>query len=371
MGRRAEAGNSRIDNDIRKYTGVYIRKNSGINIRRYICTCVCLLLSLHFFRAGIQYSQVLYSGEKALSLICSEGITVVGAEDFLREELQRDSEGSEGDGQEESLYPVFWKELKDQRIQNEELAGSVQVNVIYAVGNTELLCREGNLLSQGDTSGCLLDEETAEKLFGYGDPCGGRIVCGGREYEIRGVIKDQKEILIVQVSQSAVDDTLQLDRITADADDKRQEVLLETVKNRYGISGTRLEWNLLYGISRGILLLLPLAAALTLICRVKRIIRKAGEKTEKLFWRLCLFAIVLCVGVCVVKQIRIPAEMIPSTWSDFDFWAMLWDEKKEALRFLMEAEKSSLERQYFEAFFQSAICGNMSLISYLLGYGFF
>lgn len=383
MRRREDAGEARIPGGIRGYIPNcvcrmyhYIR----LHMRLCACICVCFLSSLAFFQEGIRSAQALRTAEGTLSLICGEGITVAGAREFLQEDFQKNpaesgeaggaGEDSEA-GQEEALYPVFWTERKDQRIANKELERACPVNVIYAAGNAELLCREGNLLSPGDTSGCLVDDETAKKLFGYGDPSGSTIVYEGREYEIRGVIRDRKEVLMIQVSQDTADDALQLDRITVHTGERRPDVLSETVKNRYGIAGNRMEWNLLFVIAWAILLMFPLAAAITFLGRVSETMRKAESRGEKIFWKLCFCAMLLCIGVCAVRQIRIPQEIIPSTWSDFDFWASLWDEKKEALRLLVEAEKSGIEEQYFEAFFRSAACGGMALVSYLLGYGLF
>lgn len=346
-------------------------------MRRYlsrgkICIVICLMLGLYFFRAGIQHSQALRTAERNLSLICDEGLTAERAEELLREDFQQDSEkAGEEAVQGESLYPVFWTEIKAQRVENKELERSEQVDVIYAVGNTELLCGEGNLLQPGDTSGCLLDENTTKKLFGYGDPSGSKIVFNGREYEIRGVIKSQKNTLMIQITKNTADDTVLLNRITTGVGDRQPEILQETIQNRYGVSGNRMEWGLLYGILRAALLLFPLSVALILILRIKEKAGKSENRKEKTFWELCLVTMILCVGICITKQIQIPSDMIPSAWSDFDFFAQLWEEKKEALRLLVETEKSATENQYFESFFRGMICAGTSLTVTVFSYRFF
>lgn len=318
--------------------------------------CVLMLLVLYFFARGIQFAETLRAADDRLTLVGRDGITSSQAEELLSQEKK----------QKEPLYPVFWAEQKEQQIQYQELAKTENVNVIQAAGNTGLLFPEGNTLAADDMSGCLLDEETAKNLFGYGTAIGQTLAYNGKEYEIRGILKKQRKVLLIRSSQHGDGMAVHLNRLTVLTGKRAPGELTEILNERYGFSGIQEEWNLLYGIVRGILLMLPMAVMVTLLNWLYGNMRRTSEIRVRIFWKVCFWIVMISTGICLTKQVNLPPDMIPPAWSDFEFWSNLWKEKTKAAAFLINMEKNVSETLYISSFFQSLSCGLLSLGLYCL-----
>lgn len=318
--------------------------------------CVLMLLVLYFFARGIQFAETLRAADDRLTLVGRDGITSSQAEELLSQEKK----------QKEPLYPVFWAEQKEQQIQYQELAKTENVNVIQAAGNTGLLFPEGNTLAADDMSGCLLDEETAKNLFGYGTAIGQTLAYNGKEYEIRGILKKQRKVLLIRSSQHGDGMAVHLNRLTVLTGKRAPGELTEILNERYGFSGIQEEWNLLYGIVRGILLMLPMAVMVTLLNWLYGNMRRTSEIRVRIFWKVCFWIVMISTGICLTKQVNLPPDMIPPAWSDFEFWSNLWKEKTKAAAFLINMEKNVPETLYISSFFQSLSCGLLSLGLYCL-----
>lgn len=211
---------------------------------------------------------------------------------------------------------------------------------------------------QEDRKGCLISRDIVTELLGEGDCAGQILVLGNAEYEVRGVLEEAKGVMVVQeASETAAFDTL-----TMAAGGKRLEEQREILESRYGISGDLEEWGLLYGIARFVLLLFPVSAAAALLAYVRRNVREARGAGEKIFWKLCFWGGVLGTIWGVASQVQIPADMLPSTWSDFAFWSGLWEEKRQAVSFLLEMEKRVPEAAYMKAFYESLCFGGAALV---------
>lgn len=323
-------------------------------MKRYVfllLTGVLGLFSFWIFRQGTSALGKLEGAGKNISAVCGAGVSSGEAREFLKE-TEEDSEG-------EDLSPVFWKECEGARARSGLTGKSASIRLICAAGNTELLFPGGNVLAAGDTKGCLLDRETAGKLFGSGAVTGQVLTLEGENYEIRGILEGQSGTAVIQKTED-----MEFDTVTVSAGGRRQEEVRELLEGRYGIQGILVEWNLLYGMAKLLLLLLPTSVLAAVLIRIRRNGREASGKGEKIFWSVCFWAGMLG-GLCwTAVQIRLPSDMIPSTWSDFGFWANLWEEKAQAVSFLLEMKKRAPEIPYINAFYQCVISGFLSLLLY-------
>lgn len=315
--------------------------------------CVLGLFSLYLFWQGTRTLAELEQAEKNVSVVCGTDIPAGDAWTLL-EKSREDAEDGE-------LCPVFWMERENVQIRSELLGKQADVRLVCAAGNTELLFHGGSALAAGDTEGCLIDRDTARELFGYGESAGQRLCLDGETYEIRGVVEDAEGVLVIQAAEDA---DIGFDTVTVAAGEKRQEEIKELLEGRYNIQGTLEEWNLLYGMAKFVLLLLPMAAAAAVLAGIRRNIREAAGRGEKIFWKLCFWAGVLGSLCAAAMQINIPSDMVPSTWSDFSFWSNLWEEKRSAVSFLLEMKKRAPEICYMHAFYKSAGLGFCSLLLY-------
>ena len=67
--------------------------------------------------------------------------------------------------------------------------------------------------------------------------------------------------------------------------------------------------------------------------------------------------------------VKIPEGYIPTRWSEFSFWARLWETKTEGVRLLLRMPKSVLDAGWMGDFFRAAAYG--LLAEALLGIAWF
>lgn len=323
-----------------------LQKENGL---KYIfLTGILCALCLFCFWRGIHTLGSLGKAAEKVSFVCRKQVPARDARELLKKMQE----------EEEPLCPVFWTEEGRADVEAKLSGRGTAVRLVRAAGNVELLFWGGNALSQEDRKGCLISRDIVTELLGEGDCAGQILVLGNAEYEVRGVLEEAKGVMVVQeASETAAFDTL-----TMAAGGKRLEEQREILESRYGISGDLEEWGLLYGIARFVLLLFPVSAAAALLAYVRRNVREARGAGEKIFWKVCFWSGILGTVWGVASQVQIPADMLPSTWSDFAFWSGLWEEKRQAVSFLLEMEKRVPEAAYMKAFYESLCFGGAALV---------
>jgi len=323
-------------------------------MRRHLPLLAAALLGacafLSFRQGTLALGRLEKSGE-TVSVVCSEEVPAGEAWEILEQKGE--------DTGEEPLRMVFWQEQEEVRAESFLTGRSVFLRTICAAGDTELLFPEGNVLAAGDTEGCLVDEKTAGELFGSGGVIGQRLTLEGKEYELRGILGGQEGVAVIQKTEETAFDT-----VTVKSGGRRSGEVRELLKGRYGLWGTLEEWALLYGMAKVLLCLFPGAVLAAVLVRIRRNRRESCGRGERIFWSLCFWTGILCGLWAIFCQMPISSDMIPSTWSDFDFWVNLWDEKAQAAAFLSGMKKRVPEMAYIRAFYQCIISGFLSLLLY-------
>ena len=72
--------------------------------------------------------------------------------------------------------------------------------------------------------------------------------------------------------------------------------------------------------------------------------------------RLAGFSFLAVWILFAVRRWSIPEEYLPSRWSDFEFFANLWEEKREALFLLLETSKKGPQEAWVFAFMKTMFC---------------
>lgn len=325
-------------------------------MRRHLPLLAAALLGVCAFLAFRHGTLVLGRLEKS-----GETASVVCGSEVSAGEAWRILEQKGEDAGEEQLQMVFWKEQEDVEAESFLTGRSAHLRIICAAGDTELLFPEGNVLAAGDTEGCLVDEKTAGELFGFGSVIGQKLTLMGKEYEIRGILGGQNGVAVVQKTEETAFDT-----VTVKSGKRHPGEVRELLEGRYGIRGTLEEWELLYGMAMLLLCLFPGAVLAAVLVKIRRNRRESCGRGEKLFWSLCFWLGILGGLWGILRQLPLSSDMIPSTWSDFDFWVNLWEEKTAAAAFLSGMKKRVPEMVYIRAFYQCVIWGFLSLLLYFL-----
>ncbi len=138
---------------------------------------------------------------------------------------------------------------------------------------------------------------------------------------------------------------------------EEESVLCEEWESRTGRPAEILDLTMLRGIAGFCVLLFPVTVCVFSLSWLYRCCWKTGGTQGKLAAAMAGAVICLILAAALRARVEIPFDYIPSRWSDFSFWAKLWEEKKAAAAMLWEAQKSSLDGEWAAQFAKSAGCG--------------
>lgn len=196
---------------------------------------------------------------------------------------------------------VFWTELEDRQIQSEVLEKNVTANVIALHGRSDILFPNMPVIDTESEKHCLVSETLAYELFGGTDVKGLPVIYQGNVYQVKGVLERKERLFVYEPSEKEM---IPYNRLTViNPEDKAINVVEQELQMKYS-SGRVLDYTV-----------------------------------PKLFFELCF-----------LTNMEFPKDMIPEKWSDFDFWSRRFQEKKEALDFLIRIQKTSIDIEIREEF---------------------
>lgn len=274
---------------------------------RWICMALVTLSILVYLRTGRDWLYKISQWEHYITCSIENvqsqekeewGISAKNAFSHLKKEEQR----------EEPLSLVFWREKKNQTIENEELSRQGSFSVIELCGNSALLFPGEYPLNKEDTQGCLIGEAVANQLFGDVNVVGKTLVYGDKTYSVRGVLKNQKTFVCQVPGKS----DLLLDQLTFYGNSPlEKERIKERLKTQYGLSiqESPVYWK--YILIRAALFAFP-AFLLTVFLYCSR---RSKVLQKGLLWMEILFFL---AGLVFIFDIT--PEKLPNRLSDFDFW---------------------------------------------------
>lgn len=223
----------------------------------------------------------------------------------------------------------FWGENSQQLVFCRETGASAQVTQVFLSGNPELM-GAGSLAWQ---QGCLIDEATAQTLFGT-TLCGGQSLWhDGAAYRVLGTVSALRPTML---TMAEAEDPLCRCVLAASA--QRGKVLGEQFLLRFGLRGAVMDFFPLWALTKDLLLLFPgivLLAAWGCMGKDWRTLSFPGILSGSQLRLLgkTILALGLTIGTLwgLGRRFVIPPDMIPSRWSDFSFWGNLWKAQTENL----------------------------------------
>lgn len=229
----------------------------------------------------------------------------------------------------------FWGEVPGQRVSCRETGGMAQVTQVCLSGNPEL-AGAGALAWQ---TGCLIDEGTAQRLFGT-SLCGGQTLWkGDAAYPVLGTLPGDRPAMVTIAEET---DGMVLDRCILAVPAERGGQSASGFLMRWGLQGKRVDFYLLWVFCYDLLLLTPgiflIAVFVGCAKRIRGIVSEYGVSfslLSALGKPMLLFLTAGCLLAFLGSRVRIPKDMIPSRWSDFSFWGNWLDRQKENFRLVM------------------------------------
>lgn len=309
-------------------------------IRGILCLGLTALL-LYVSMQGMAGAKELGETQDVLCLQSGEGLL---AGDIRRMKREQGEESSFADF-------VLWGEGGRDSLQNEGTERSCQAEIFYLCGSSRLLYPGEKVLDEEDQEGCLIGRKAAYELFGTDRVQGCTVYLGETAYRIRGVLSEDSCRLYVRAP-----DDCSLNLVTARIfEDQTYQEVEQILLSSYGISGTRLEFGLLSQIAgiASFALWAALGIGTYLLFGVWERRLNMDQKWKK---RLAGFSFLALWVLFAARRWSIPAEYLPSRWSDFEFFANLWKEKREALFLLLETSKKGPQEAWVFAFMKTMFC---------------
>lgn len=226
-------------------------------------------------------------------------------------------------------------------VEEKEYNRWTEVSVVGIMGNAQLYDYRALGFSPEDSKGCLVDTETAEKLFGTASAVGRDVTMNGNTYKVRGVVPWKLPLFVYHPDEEGV-------LFTRMFVQKKQQTNKENQVNQILIK---------YGFRRKIvedengrwicvLALLAVPAFLMvklLIWALKE--QKAHKKKEFIFWAWegVFLVIFLLLVVWLGNTLQIPKDWIPGKWSDFQFYQDKWMEFGQQVKLYLALPKTALQ----------------------------
>ncbi len=237
---------------------------------------------------------------------------------------------------------TLWQRDEDMILTNEERNTSVSVGLITVVGDMTKVYPNsmlyGGYLSRGDASGCVIDKNTAYQLFHSENAVGLTINLEHKEYTISGIMRDMSSnIMIVQEENQAFSKNegksyscMEL----AFSDTENAKYLAENFIRSNGL-GTPTVYidGYMYQKLSYLLIHIPLwfSAMLLILYFARRVNKLKGSVV--LFvggWLGIILFSALLIRITNV-HIYYSSSMLPTLWSDFEFWGNQWKLLKSSL----------------------------------------
>lgn len=270
---------------------------------------------------------------------------------------------------------VFWGEIQDVNVSTRELNRNTSAVQVTVCGDTQIifsstrgLDEEFNYFNAGDSSvrnqTCLISPSLAYKLFGNADGTGQNIQLQDTEYQVHGMLGREDPVIVVLASANP---DSKLDKVSVKLPDgmgTQQGITNFTAQT--GIQGDLLSYHLYHQWTRFMAYAVPCLIYLFVCIQMLQTIRK---NTFVPAVRTTILFIAAVTGTVIViwildVHIQIPREMLPSRWSDFEFWSDLWKRIIQDVSLLLKTEKSEMVLHDYHNFLKTGSC---SIAAAILG----
>ncbi len=235
-----------------------------------------------------------------------------------------------------------WMRIADGEVKNKDLNRTQKIPVIIAAGNMALtvpmVLVSGNYVYREDKKGCVLDTGTAYALFGTEHAVSNTVTYEKKSYIIRGIVKTDSPVFLIQGDNDRKEYfNLEL----AYKEEERGEALTEEFLLQNGLAADSVIIDgYFFGRLIHSLITLPIwsfffFAAYGILNYYKRNRGKLSLKTFVLYGSLIIFLLTGC-GILLYQitgnPVYIPEKLVPTKWSDFDYWPQKYQSMKNQLR---------------------------------------
>lgn len=252
---------------------------------------------------------------------------------------------------EEKSVACFYWDGGTVTLRDPDYGRSAQVMAGALVGEGRLYDWRLTGLGKTDREGCVIDIDTAEKLFGTKKAEGRSLIMNEKKYQVRQVLPWKQRMILTRPQNKEI----LCSRVFFKNSGVLGEKTTDQLMMAYGLSGTALDMGFLRGAAGFFLLLFPAAVFLFLFKKAYREAKRyKGKEAGFWIWRGACFILAACVLGFFWNKTEIPKDWIPSVWSDFQFWQDKFKEVGENFRMFLMMPKTVLQAENISACIRTA-----------------
>ena len=281
------------------------------------------------------------------------------------------------------LRYVLWGDEGRHLLENPDLERFAETEIYVLEDSSNLLFSSTALLDGTIEKSCLIGSDIAQDLFGVSDATGMSVTLENQKCFILGMLSDVKKGAVFLSEDRK---TSALDRISIQIEeDNTPSSLEQRLEMEMGGSWIVLDYRLLNNLtdmlSFGLCFLLWFWLLRLLVTEWKQYQRKHRSDTgfikhgnrmnsrylAGVFIRAgCICGAIILLTVYLRFQVKIPDDMIPTKWSDFDFWSRLFEQKKEYILNWIKCGKSDSEMIYIAKTVRTILWFALSYLCYFV-----
>lgn len=364
-------------------------------MRQWTRAAVCFLVAVLLTFAGLERWYGAAKENRGYSFLLEDALSPAEALELTEQNQKALEKAREEETSEEGIEFVLWGQQEGQILSEPDYGKRTKADILYCSGDAGLLFA-GQNLADGNGGGCFLDEETALKLFGTANAEGREVKLQEKTFRVKGILNGISSTMAISVTRQWITENTVQTKETSQDESSIDHIYVpkscgktaaeagRLLQNSYGLNGRLMDMELLFGISGALLLFTPVGLYLTYAAWAFREIRRGTslrkgrvskgsrrKETESLglaiTQALLLAAVTWMACRFFLGILRIPADYLPTKWSDFSFWSSLLKEKAENIRILLGGEKGAMEWKVLEQMGEAAILGALSFLLLLAG----
>lgn len=241
---------------------------------------------------------------------------------------------------------VLWREDAGLLIENQEFGRTAQANVIAMHGRSDYLLKGVPVLDEKSGESCIISTALAYELFGNTDTEGFHLQYNNHTYQVAGVTEQKENFFYYEPGKES---EITYERFTQkNSSGKAIDVLEREMQMKWG-NGKVVDYTIVRLVLDLYLLVIPVLLGVMAVCVIVTYRKESQTKFEKVIWTVILSLMAVVLGIGIICNFHFPADMIPDKWSDFDFWVEKFEEKKNAMTFLLKTAKTTFDMEGFQA----------------------
>lgn len=298
-------------------------------IRNIIIFTTLMLAAFLLWGNGIYKQQYLRDNYESYSIRMK-------TEEITSQALSNALEAEQSSGIQQLPIVCAWNYVSDQNIKNEILETNARANLYEIYGEIKLASTDqlmrGYFPDTADYESCVISNTLAYELFRTDNVLGNIVKYQNKSYTIKGIVKENDETIFIRIKdENKIYQNIEI--LYEDNENAKQLVTSFLTKNAWTDSCIVLNRNIYMNVL-GLLGTLPVWLIAFLLSAI--ILREIWKRRRIPIQFIALLLVFLTIVVILRwgcnLYISIPEELIPTKWSDFNFWVMKFNEIEENIR---------------------------------------